>query len=123
MNPEVIVVDDEAPIVELVCEVLNDEAIAAEGCPHGRSAYRCIRGKHPKLVILDIQMPEVDGIELFHQMRADPETSKIPVIFFTANAIRLEQRLPDYEVLGAQLLPKPFHVDRLLEAVSRALGT
>ena len=93
----------------------------AESCPHGRKAHACIRNKQPQVVILDIQMPGVDGIQLFHLLRADPSTQAIPVIFFTANVHVLRERLPDYQALGAELLPKPFHVDKLVDSVTPAL--
>ena len=122
MAPDVVVVDDEPAIVEVVCDVLNDESISAEPCPHGYRALACIRDKQPKIVILDIQMPGVDGIELFKQMRAEPATARIPVIFFTANAHRLYHWYPNFEDLGATLLPKPFDLTRLLNIVTRTLN-
>jgi CheY-like chemotaxis protein len=120
-QPTIVVVDDEAPIVEVVCDVLSDADITAVGCTHGRDAYPCILEHHPQAVILDVQMPDVDGITLFQQLRADPSTSELPVIFFTANSHMLKQRLPDYRDQGATLLPKPFDLDRLLTEVERAL--
>ena len=122
MHPTVVVVDDEPPIVEVVCEALEEEDITAVACEHGHEAYPCIRRHRPKVVILDVQMPGVDGIEVFQRLRADPATSAIPVIFFTANAQNVLQRIPDYRALGAQLLPKPFDVAKLLDMVTRALA-
>ncbi len=121
-KPKIVVVDDEPAIVEVVCAALDDVDVAADSCPHGTRAHACIRDKQPKAVILDIQMPGVDGIQLFRQIRADPNTSAIPVIFFTANAHVLRERLPNYRAMGAELLPKPFDVDRLLDLVERTLA-
>ncbi len=118
----VVVVDDDRAIVEVVCDVLEDEGIPATGCPHGRGAHTCIRKKQPKVVILDVQMPDIDGIELFRQLRADPTTRTLLVIFFTANAQKLQERLPNYEAQGATLLPKPFEMDKLIDAVTQALA-
>ena len=122
-RPIVVVVDDEPAIVDVVCEVLVDAEVAdASGCPHGHRAHLCIRRKRPALVILDVQMPDVDGVEIFRQLRADPDTRAIPVIFCTANAHKLVQWLPDYQALGAHLLPKPFDIGRLIDVVERALA-
>jgi DNA-binding response OmpR family regulator len=118
----VLVVDDEPPIVDVVCDVLSDEGIPAEVCPIGRQAFGCILQYQPSLVILDVQMPEVDGIEIFEMMRARHETASIPVIFFTANAHIVHKRIPDFEKRGAELLPKPFNIDAFVAAVYRALG-
>ena len=67
-------------------------------------------------------MPGLDGIELFLRLRADPATAALPVIFFTANAHILRQRLPDYQHMGAALLPKPFSLEHLRAVVARMLA-
>ncbi len=121
-RPTVVVVDDEQPIVDIVCEVLDDAGLAAIGCIHGREAFVCIRRTQPQVVILDVQMPGVDGIQIFRNMRADPKTSSIPVIFFTANASKLKTWLPEYKQMGAQLLPKPFDLEKLLTMVNQSLA-
>ena len=122
VKPTVLVVDDDLPIVEVVCAVLDEAQIAAAGCTQSQMAYPWIRAHQPHVVLLDVQMPGLDGVEVFRQLRADPLTCAIPVIFFTANAPKLQQRLPDYQTLGVELLPKPFDVDTLLGAVTRVLA-
>ncbi len=118
----VVVVDDEAAIVELVCDLLQEVGVEAIGCTDSREARGCILRNQPQLIILDVQMPSIDGVELFHQLRADPVTSAIPVIFATANGDMLKQRMPDYRMQGAWLLPKPFHIDQILDHVSGAVA-
>ncbi len=113
----VVVVDDEAAIVELVCDLLQE----AVGCTDSREAQGCIRRNQPELVILDVQMPGIDGVKLFHQLRTDPATSAVPVLFVTANGELLNQRMPNYRMLGARLLPKPFHIDQILDYVYGAV--
>jgi DNA-binding response OmpR family regulator len=90
-------------------------------CAHGRDAFPCIRPETPQLVILDIQMPEVNGIQIFQQMRADPKTAATPVIFFTANAHILKRAVPNYRDLGAELLPKPFDLEKLIALVEEII--
>jgi CheY-like chemotaxis protein len=121
MKPTVVVVDDEPAIVEVVCDVLDEMDVDPIACTSGAAAVSCIIETQPHAVILDVQMPEVDGIEVFRRMRDNPATSSTPVIFFTANADKLRQRLPDYDERGAELLPKPFHVDTLLDLVQKVL--
>jgi CheY-like chemotaxis protein len=113
----VIVIDDEPPIVDVVCQVLEDAGVQASSCPYGSQAAACIQSKHPRLVIIDVQMPGVDGIQLFEQLRADPTTASLPVIFLTANSHILQQRLPDYAARGAVLVPKPFKIAQLVAVV------
>ena len=120
-RPTAVVVDDERPIVNLVCDTLEDAGIDVIPCEHGSKAYACIKQERPRVVILDIQMPVVDGIQVFELMRADPATAAIPVVFFTANAHILRQRLPNYTTMNAQFLPKPFNVAALVTAVEAAM--
>jgi len=101
--------------------MLEDAGIATVPCVHGLEAYSCIRREQPRVVILDIQMPVVDGIRGFEQMRADPATANIPVVFFTANAHVLRQRLPNYTAMNAQFLPKPFDIEALITVVEAAI--
>lgn len=121
MKPTVVVVDDEAAIVEAVSDLLDEADVAVVPCLGGEAAHACISRVRPDAVILDVQMPCVDGITVFRHLRNDPATRGIPVIFFTANADKLRQHLPDYHALGAELLPKPFHVDALLALVRRVI--
>lgn len=122
-NPQVVVVDDEPSIVEVVCAALVESGITALGCTKAPEAFWFIGRYHPKLVILDVQMPGVNGIELFEQLRADPFLAQTAVIFLTANSHILMRQLPDYTQRGATLIDKPFELYTLLRLVKKALAT
>jgi CheY-like chemotaxis protein len=94
----------------------------ALGCESGREAFPLIRSQRPRLVVLDIQMPYVDGVQVFRLLRADPVTLHIPVIFLTANAAVLAQRVPDYQQMGGRVVPKPIDVGELIAAVEELLN-
>ncbi len=115
----VVVVDDEPPIVGLLCDTLDDAGYTAVSCLFGAKAYPCVLEHLPQLVLLDVQMPGVDGIQVFEQIRSNPLTMAIPVIFLTANSQLVKQRLPDYRARGAALLPKPFDLETLLNLVEQ----
>ena len=118
---KVVVVDDEPEIVGVVCEVLEDEEIPAVPCEHGTTALCCIYQEQPTLVVLDVQMPGMDGIQIFQHMRAHPQTTATPVIFLTANSHLVSRRIPNYKEMNAELLPKPFDLDGFIEVVYRFL--
>ena len=113
-------VEDDPAIRELVTIVLDEANITVKACSLGWTAHRCIRTHQPDVVLLDLQMPEVDGIQLFDLLREDPKTKHIPVIFLTATPEKLRYDLPNYQDLGAVLLPKPFRLTDLLELVRTA---
>lgn len=121
-EPQVAVVDDEPEIVSFILEALQDEEIPAASCGYGEAALRCLRARLPRVVLLDIQMPGMDGIEIFRRLKADPLTAQIVVIFVTANGDRLRQWFPDYHAAGAVLLRKPFDLQQLIDLVKHALG-
>lgn len=120
---DVVLIDDDTAIRDLIREVLQDEHLHVEASTLGWKAQRRIREVCPKLVILDIEMPDVDGIQLFYLLRADPRTCEIPVIFLTANPSKVHKELPNYEEMKAVLMAKPFDIESLLAAVSATLST
>src|SRR5688572_11743210 len=121
--PTVVVVDDERPIVDVACDALAEAGISAVGCTHAAEAFWCIGHYEPQLVIVDVQMPGVNGIELLQQLRADPHTATLPVLFLTANSHWVRKQLPHYRALGATLLPKPLEVDQFLSLVSQVINS
>jgi CheY-like chemotaxis protein len=94
-------------------------------CHESPIAFQLIAEVRPCAVILDINMPEVDGIDIFNRLRSDPVTRAIPVIFLTANEDPLWERVPNFETQGAHLVSKlnleclPDHVRALLTCPAR----
>lgn len=121
--PLAIVLDDEFRLAELVCAALRDAGISAHGCTNASEAFWFIGRFRPKLIVLDVQMPGVNGIELVEQLRADPFLAQTALILLTANPQRLHRHLPDFAQHGAVLIAKPFELSQLLVAVQDVLIT
>jgi putative two-component system response regulator len=119
--PTVVIIDDDRSIVSVVHDVLEDDDIASLSCLDSTVAYQVVREHQPKVVILDVQMPKVDGIQVFRQLRADPATVEIPVIFLTANLHLINAQLPTYPAMRATVLAKPFNIVTLLTLVRQYL--
>ena len=122
MAPTVLVVDDEPALTEVICAALEDAGLSAQGCTQAAEAFWFIQRAQPKVAILDVRMPGVDGITLLQQLRADPATAGLPVLFLTAHADEVTKRLPHYAALGAHLVAKPFALDQLLGLVQQTLA-
>ena len=118
----VALIEDNVAIQELVTMALNNVDIMVEICPLGWQAQRCIRNNLPHVIILDVNMPNVDGIKLFYFLRGDAKTASIPVIFLTANPMKVGEELPNYEAMDAVVLPKPFHYRDLVDIVQAAIA-
>ena len=87
-EPRVLIVDDNAMNVELVMFVLGAAAFEVESAANARQAIRQITAFRPDLILKDVQMPDIDGIELTRQIKADPATRDITVVAFTAYAMK-----------------------------------
>jgi two-component system, OmpR family, response regulator len=110
----VLVVDDELNITELVSLGLRYEGFDVSSAHDGRGALGAIRELKPELVILDITLPDIDGLEVVRRLRA--ENVWTPVIFLTARD-SIEDRVAGLTVGGDDYLAKPFSLDELIARV------
>lgn len=85
--PRVLVVDDNALNVELVKFVLADEGFLVDSAPDARAALTRIDAFQPELILMDIQMPGMDGLELTRLLKANPAFQHIAIVAFTAYAM------------------------------------
>lgn len=112
----VLVVDDEESIVEFVHMGLTHEGYEVQSAPAGRAGLESFRGFSPHLVVLDVMLPDVDGIEVCRKLRA---VSRVPIIMLTASG-ELDDKVRGLESGADDYLPKPFKFKELLARV-RAL--
>ena len=118
MDKTILVVDDEAGIRSSVRGVLADEGYRVLEAEDGRGALQLIASEHPRLVILDIWMPEMDGIELLRHIRdSHPGT---PVIVISGHG-NIETAVTATKLGAFDFIEKPFSLDGLLHVVDRAL--
>lgn len=86
--PRVLIVDDNLMNLELVSFLLHADGIEVVSVPDAHSALRDIHAFQPDLVLMDIQLPDIDGLTLTRQLKADPSTRDIKVVAFTAYAMK-----------------------------------
>jgi two-component system OmpR family response regulator len=110
----VLVVDDEPNITELVSIGLRYEGFDVSSAHDGRGALRAVRELKPELVILDVTMPDINGLEVVRRMRA--ENIWMPVIFLTARDA-VEDKIAGLTVGGDDYIAKPFSLDELVARV------
>lgn len=119
MQQTILVVDDEEDILELLKYNLEKEGYSILAARNGKKALEMVR-KNIDLVILDIMMPELDGLDVCREIRKNPGTSHLPVVFLTAKDSEVD------EVVGLELgaedyITKPVKVRTLLARVRRIL--
>ncbi len=118
--PTILIADDRPESVELVRNLLTLEGYQVVAAHNGQEALDRIRQHRPDLVLLDLDMPLLNGYEVCQQMKADPATADIPVLMVTAWA------QPDHRVRGLQLgaedyLAKPFDYRELIARIQTRL--
>jgi two-component system sensor histidine kinase/response regulator len=82
--PNILIVDDIGANLKLLDEILKSEGYKTRPVPNGRLALQVIEKEKPDLILLDIMMPEMDGFEVCRQLKENPDTSDIPIIFISA---------------------------------------
>jgi DNA-binding response OmpR family regulator len=115
----ILVVEDDRDIGELVCRYLEKASFTADLVSSGRDAVAALEAGAPDLLILDLMLPHVDGLEICRLVRAADKTSGIPIIMLTARAEESE-RIVGLEIGADDYIAKPFSPNELVARV-RAL--
>ena len=114
----ILIVDDESGIVDVLSAVLTDEGYRVEGAAHGQDALDKIAEGHPDLMVLDLEMPVLDGADTLRALRADEARSRLPVLMMSG----LTESIVKRRCRGYQaFLRKPFTLDELLATVARLI--
>lgn len=113
-------VEDDAGIRELVLYTLNNTGLEAKGFPDAGAFWTALRGGSPKLVLLDIMLPDEDGISVLKKLRKNTATAKLPIILITAKDTEYDKVL-GFENGADDYIAKPFGMMELLARVKRLL--
>lgn len=105
----ILAVDDESQVLKSIGRVLEDAGHDVTLASSGEQALELIKRQRPDLIVLDIVMPEMDGIEVCRRIRADPFLAKLPIIFLTAKG-RPNDIAQGLDTGGDDYLTKPFEV-------------
>ena len=118
--PKILVVDDQPINVQLLKRKLEREGLQVAAAYNGRDGLELIRQDKPDLILLDVMMPDMDGIEVCHRLQANEETRAIPVIFITARTAK-EAKLEGLGVGAVDYITKPIDLDETLARVQTQL--
>ena len=123
LNTKVILcIEDEQEMIDLMRLILSRRGFEILGANGGKEGLEIIRKNHPDLVLLDLMMPEMDGWEVYQQMKADETTKDIPVIVVTAKAQSIDKVLGLHIAKVDDYIAKPFSPQELLASVDSVLG-
>ncbi|MHB0922843.1 MAG: response regulator transcription factor [Bellilinea sp.] len=118
----IVYIEDDQEMIDLVSMILSRRGFEVKGVQGGLAGLDYINTQGPDLILLDLMMPDVDGWDIFQQMKSNEDTKDIPVIIVTAKAQAIDK------VLGLQIakandyICKPFRPQELLDSIDKVLG-
>ena len=122
INPKVIYIEDDPEMIDLVTLILRPRGINVKGAHGGRQGLDMVREELPDLVLLDLMMPDLDGWDLYQQLKADPATATIPVIIITAKAQAIDQVLGLHIAKVDDYICKPFRPQQIIDSIQKILN-
>lgn len=117
----IICVEDEPDMIDLIRLILSRRGFEVKGAAGGVEGLNLIRQEPPDLVLLDLMMPDMDGWEVYHQLKADEATKHIPVIVVTARAQSIDRLLGLRIAKVDDYITKPFSPQDLMNSVEKVL--
>ncbi len=118
---KILVVNDEPDIVRVVVKIMEARGHQVATAEDGASALEAVAGDPPDVVILDLNLPQMDGFEVCRRIKSSPETRHIPVVMMTAAYVRVEDARRGTELGADEYVTKPFLREVLVHNVERLL--
>ena len=115
-------IEDETEMIDLVRLILGRRGYTILGASGGLEGLELVRNELPDLVLLDLMMPDMDGWDVYHQIKSDDLTRDIPVIVITAKAQNIDKVLGLRIAKVQDYISKPFSPQELLDRVDQVLS-
>lgn len=121
MNKSALVIDDSVTVRKLVGRTLQQAGIEVAEAGNGREALAALKGKAFQLIVVDLNMPVMDGLEFIRALREDPEHKFTPVVFLTTETE--SRKIEAARAAGATgWIVKPFHPNKLKTVINRVFS-
>lgn len=117
----ILCIEDEPEMIDLMRLILGRRGYEVKGAVSGADGLRMIREEKPDLILLDLMMPEMDGWEVYQQIKADEKNRDIPVIVVTAKAQSIDRVLGLHIAKVDDYIAKPFSPQELMNSVEKVL--
>ena len=118
----ILCIEDEPEMIDLIRLILGRRGFDVIGAAGGKEGLEKVRKNPPDLVLLDLMMPDMDGWEVYQQIKADEKTKDIPVIVVTAKAQSIDKVLGLHIAKVDDYIAKPFSPQDLLNSVDKVFG-
>lgn len=117
----IVYIEDEQEMIDLVRLILSRKGFEVIGATGGREGLDAVREHLPDLVLLDLMMPDMDGWDVYQQMKAEESTRQIPVIVITAKAQSIDKVLGLHIAKVDDYISKPFSPKELIQSVEKVI--
>ncbi len=117
----IVCIEDELDMIELVRLILTRKGFGFHSADSGEAGLALVREVQPQLVLLDLMMPDMDGWEVYQQMKGDDTLKDIPVIIITAKAQNIDKILGLHIAKVNDYITKPFAPHELLQSIESVL--
>ncbi len=115
-------IEDDPDMIDLVSIILRKHGYRVAGFTESRNIISHLESEKPELILLDLMMPHVDGLEVYRELKKNPDMGDIPVIIISAMKRAVEEIEREGKVRVAACLVKPFTIGELIDAVNGAMG-
>ncbi len=119
---QVVCIEDDPEMIELIRLILSRRNIHVHGAAGGAEGIKKVKEVRPDLILLDLMMPDMDGWEVYQQIKTDESIKDTPVIVVTAKAQNIDKVLGLHIAKVTDYIAKPFSPQDLTESVEKALG-
>jgi DNA-binding response OmpR family regulator len=121
MGKKILVIEDDPAISRLVDYSLRHEGYEVTAATNGLEGIRKAQNEAPDLVILDVMLPGMDGFEICHRLRSEPDTARLPILMFSAKAQEIDKKT-GLKVGADDYLPKPAAPAEIVNRVRKLLA-
>ena len=118
----ILCIEDEPEMIDLIRLILNRHGFDVQGAGGGKEGLSTAKNELPDLILLDLMMPDMDGWEVYQQLKASEKTRLIPVIIVTAKAQEVDKVLGLHIAKVDDYIAKPFSPQALLDSVQGVLA-
>ena len=121
-NKLILCIEDDQEMIDLIRLLLARKGFEVKGAIDGKAGLEIIRNEKPDLILLDLMMPEMDGWEVYQQIKSDESIQNIPVIVVTAKAQSIDRVLGLHIAKVDDYISKPFSPQELLDGILSVLN-
>jgi signal transduction histidine kinase/DNA-binding response OmpR family regulator len=117
-SAEILAIDDDVDFLSIIRETLSTQGFSVRTAKSAAEGLAAAKERPPKLILLDIRLPDRDGLDLLHALKEDPTTKEVPIVVVSV----VDERLEGLRLGAIEYLVKPVDRAKLVEAATRALG-